>query len=314
MSRGPGKIQNQIIDKLSESEGEVSRNKLLWDLAEANESVDKGKEICDGIFEGRIKKSFVNNFNRAISSLKEDRVSFFNEKLTHLDELFHIYPFKTYKLEILALRQKMLPFIPGFLNKPYFRTSFNTAANERFLIEKMQERRKQKFIELQKKWADLEKQIAKKLAENGEHYELWKHILIKGNQLYLNKNITINYSLLHLLKKLNKEYQAGKDNVVSALNGHFEDSFDSQDMKHTLLKSEIYKIGNFGNQGRSTLKTPFKEYLLKQNKDLIESLPGHIYYSPRIMGHLSAAVKSYSHLLDKLIDRTVFADFEFLSA
>ncbi|WP_028314503.1 hypothetical protein [Desulfatibacillum aliphaticivorans] len=313
MSSGPGILQSQILNKLAGQDSYTFQRVLLWELAADREEITKTGLLCHGIDTGLIKKSFSENFRRAVSRLAEiKKIEIKDEKLTNLDEALTYFPYHTSQLEIHQLRMQLIPSIKDYINEkdPRRHWYFDIETNQ---IERM--RGTKNFQRSKKIWRELQEKILIILKEGDtSQFDLWLECLVRGRYLFYRKKFKHSEPLTNFYNALsdNESRSAIESKALELLNELIVSTFDRKDWDIGALKSVYYGIADFQKGYSDKLSQELKHYLRDKHMDLITSLPGHedppepkndkhiaIYH------HLFLRRINYSKYLDKLLTRQI---------
>ena len=317
MSRGPGKIQQAILEAINENDAPSQRNKLLWKLAIKNNRIAYAGKLCDGISKGNIKPSFEKSFQRSLKRLAEtDQVNIRKQKLRNIDEFIAYYPYKTAYLDIFQLRIRLLPHIKSYLEGPYHRRPYTVSDNEIYIIDKLKSDNPEKLRRYVALWQTIELKILRLLPSlKRSARSRWINVLMKGRELFIDDRASYGlafHKTVDIIEKKMEGLNQDEIQLLAEVQAFKLKSFPPQTMKHSRLKSEFYVIGNFNERSTPSLTGDIKKYFLDQEPDLIKALPEH--HQPEIKGRFPMRFEpSFSPILDSLIDRHAFSKFEFLS-
>ena len=315
MSLGHGNIQKSILQSIKNSDTPIQRNKLFWMLARSNDKVIVTETLCEDIDEGYIENSFSKSFQRALKRLVDEKmVSVQKRRLMNIQEFIEYYPFKTSKLEIFLLRKILLPFVKTYLEGPYSRVPYTVADNELFILDKIKNEFPKRIKRYTLNWRKKEKRIISLLAR----YDLdsrsqWISLMIKGRQLFLDNRVKYGKAFHVIIKKIGEADEFNNEveyELYEEINKFKKKVFKPEIMKHSKLKSQLHLIAYFSERTKSGLKDEIKQHFLDEQPEIIENLPD--YHQPEGRG-FTRFPPTFSPILDKLIDRHVFSNFEFLS-
>ena len=319
MSSGPGILQTQILNKLREKDSYIFQRILLWEIAVERSEIKKTGSLCLGIERGYIKKSFGENFRRAVKRLRETgKIEVKDEKLTDLDEALSYFPYHTSQLEIHQLRKKLIPSIVEYINenKPRKHWYYDIEKNQLSKIK-----RTQKFRAARRIWKRIQEKILLMLKEkDATVFDEWLECLVRGRYLFFGKKFVHSKFLVTFYDNFEgqKEKTVIEQETIKLLKNLIDSTFDKGDWDIRELKSVYYEIANFQKGYSDNLANGVKQYLRDKHKGLIISLPGHEEPEPPTPPKDSNSkwVRSlhrdlymrnieYSKYLDKLLTRQI---------
>lgn len=316
MSRGPGKIQQAILEAIKEDDIPTQRNKLLWKLATENDRVVMTGKLCEGISKGNIDPSLEKAFQRSLKRLTEtNQVKIRKQKLRNIDEFIAYYPFKTSYLDIFQLRTRLLPHIKSFLEGRYHRIPFTIRDNEIYILDKLESEHPKKVDSYAARWQRIERKILKVLPSlKRSARSRWIKVIIKGQELFIDDKARYRLSFHKIVNNIEEKMERLSQEEIELLaevQAFMRKPFPPQLMKHSRFKSEIYAVGDFNERTTPKLKDGIKMYFLDQEPELVKALPEH--YQPDTKVQFGMHYKpSFSPILDSLIDRHTFSKFQFL--
>lgn len=307
MSRGIGKLQNQILENIPKN-SPIEENKLLWILANYNKRIIK-KKINDEFSEGFIENSFYKSFKRSIGGLEDKHIFRMAKKINDINELFELYPYKTKKYELLQLRKKILPSLLEYITKEGYQ-QFSVSNTEHHLLDEFERSKPKKFKKAKKEWRRLESKIIILLCNRDVNRRDLLSILIKGRAYFFDNSASYEKPLFSLIhgwqKKIENNTETEEDKLFSDILTFYKKYFDQEQFKYNRMKSKIYSAVQLG----SGLKDErVKSYLWETNEKFISSLPGHKDPPPKYLRF----PREYSNYLDKLIDTHIFTPYNFIS-
>ena len=320
MSLGPGILQRSILKGVDKAGGFIFENKLEWQLAEKFEKIEVESKIHQSVYQnGMISKSFDNSFRRAIRSLiKDDKLKLINKKLSSLEEFRALYPYKTANYQLFLLRRKFVPIIVDYITRNSS-SMFSLKQIEDHIAEVMQEEDPNKFDSFVRQWKDFERSIFGlkfDFDDNSRKVIVW--LLSRGRELFFkSKEVQCKRPLSAIITE-GKKYLANNlygRIIVYDISSFYDNFFESDKLKFTSLKSQLYSVAYFGKYGRPQLKKEIKVFLRSFYKDEVVCLPGHIDVETKIKGRslcLPLELCTFSPMLDKVLDRHAFSDFKFL--
>lgn len=305
MSRGLGVVQRAVMQELEADQGSsLTVDQLCWAVA-----IRQGRCGVDwrgGADQRDLPKSFYAAFRRAVASLKRaGSLVVEPRKLGTLDEFVALYPSKTLSLERRGLRERLLPHVAGYLQNSSGRFTF--AENEQFLARTVSPT-------AQNEWVSLETDVLVAASLSvGRRRESLMQILAKGRQYFDHSGISATDSLGQLVAEGLKMATSPDDRAIfTELAAFYGRAFPSGDRTRLRLKNKLYEVARMGRGRRpAELTDELKMHLFRMDQPLLESLPGHVTCAARdgwfvVNGH------TFSPILDQLIGRDVFRDFEFV--
>lgn len=255
-----------------------------------------------------LPKGFYVTVRRAVGTLERGGVvTVQRRKLATLLELVEHYPSKTLSLERRGLRRELLPHVAAHLENSGGRFTF--AENEQFLARSVAP----SAID---DWSQMESDVlAAALGAVGEHRSILVRILAKGRQYFGDASVNASDSLGQLISAgLKSASDPGERRIFEALAKFYGGAFPAEHRSRMRLKNKLYDVVRMGRGRRpAELTEELKNHLLTVAPSLLESLPGHATRQAdgdwlAVNGH------TFSPLLDQLIGRDVFRDFEFVGA
>jgi len=321
MSLGPGILQRSILEGVDKEGGGIFENKLEWNLARKFEKIEIASEAGQPAYpNGIISKSFDNSFRRAVGSLIKDRkLKLISRKLSSLEEFRSLYPYKTVNYQLFLLRTKFIPILVDYIVKNSS-SMFSLKEIEDHIAEVMQKEKPAEFSNFICQWDDIERFIfSVKSSFDDKSRRIFILLLARGRELfYKTKEVKCQ-------KPLSKIITEGESCLSICTNGEilfsnmcsfYNNFFESDNLKFTSLKSQLYSVAYFGMYGRPQLKKEIKVFLRKIYKDEVVSLPGHLDIESKFQDRspqLPLELCTFSPLLDKVLDRHAFSNFNFLS-
>lgn len=296
MSRGLGSLQRLIVATLTDAP--VTSTDLCWQLAGGS----------------RLTSAFYGAFFRALRGL-EDRelVLVTRRKLKNLREFEQHYPNKTRLHELRDLRRQLLPILVHQLEQTGERR-FSSTNVERHAVRLTQDAPGGE--RLTEAWKALEPDAYDAIGQlsntNRQACDLAMRVLFKCRLLFDRRRmrfseIEIGTALTDLLYRAELVPEASALTMFTRRVQEMLDEF--VDLKavhdHADLKSRLYVYAALGKDQSPGLKPEAKALLLKHLPAVVTSLPGHVP-GPKLHD------TTFSPLLDRLIDRHAFAQYEFL--
>lgn len=294
-------------------------NRLLWDIAFERNEIDERHRLSAFLESGYINRAFKENFRRAVSRLEETkRVRIEKRKITDLDEAFNYFPYHTDRLDILQLRNNLLPTLREYIleEKP---RKFGSPKIEEKLIEEI--KKDQKYNILRSKWIAIEKKILTVLDPEKQSHDKWMQLLIRGRYLFASDSISHHRSLTDLhnvLLRSTTDDRVEEIGILDEIRNLMRFAFDWDKWKLGEIKAVYYDLAHFGKYGKERLKDDVKDALLRKQEQLIVSLPNHqepksiVTARGRSWGHIGP--RKYSEYLDKLITRQILREQKILFA
>lgn len=320
MSRGLGVFQKRLLAGLEKAGGTECQYKLQWKLAEDPEvgGVEETGYIGEGVRQGYLKQSFLNQFRKAIKSIPQ--IGTKSVKITSLDQLYQWYPYKTSKLEILILRKLLLHLIVEESKEVWDGPRFNLVDNENFYCDKLLREMPSDFSDMRKAWEPIEKDIIRLDFAQMNYGEnaTWFELILRCNKLFLpNKfrHVIINKSFQSIIAELRMPASSAEHSMhklISKIDDFYDLYFPDETIAHLKIKNILYQAVSFPNRGAGMLKDEIKRRLYGREKELIISLDGHKEPEERYnwgrWGHIT-----FSPHLDKIIEKHVFSPFHVLT-
>jgi len=321
MSKGPGKLQNLVVSEIHDSGGSISENSLIWKLAEREDKITISHTEGSLRF-GFIESSFLKSINRAIISLSEEEgIIREKRKLLNIDELITYYPFKTTKLEILGLRQTLLPALKDYILKEHL-AKYRLYQIEEFIIDKFISSNKELFEEAVLDWRKIEAILINMLIKAPIiERDFLILILIRGYQLIIDRNRSLEYKrpFSFLIDKihdiLRESIKEDKLLLAKTLKEFYSKYFKQTDINHIGMKSQLHEVVYFTGSPPS-LKEKAKKELYTRCRPYVKGLPGHKEPEEKVgkmVQYATHVEPTYSPFLNKLVDKQAFFPFYFLS-
>lgn len=305
MSRGLGTVQRAAISEMEASRGSsLTVDQLCWAVA-----IRQGR--CGAAWRGGgdqrdLPKSFYAAFRRAIVSLKRSGyLEIEPRKLGTLEEFVALYPSKTLSLQRRGLRERLLPHVATYLQNSSGRFTF--AENEQFLARTVSRA-------AQSEWTRLETDVLLAASHSaGRRREILVQVLAKGRQYFDQSGISATDSLGQLVAEGLKTSAVPDERTIFAeLAIFYGKTFPPRERTSLRLKNKLYEVARMGRGRRpAELTDELKMHLFRMDQALLESLPGHISL-PGKEGWFVVNGHTFSPVLDQLIGRDVFRDFEFV--
>jgi len=319
MSSGPGILQNQILNALQPHRSYVFQNMVLWELAFARKEIAEERIISKDLKTGYIKKSFQENFRRAVKGLiKQKRVIVRKRKITDLSEALQNFTYFTSKIETHLLRKMLLPSVLEYINDRRFIRRFGISKIEEELTKRFAKRQKNLIT---RNWLTIERNIASILAEcSQEKFELWLNCMARGRYLFLNSRLKCGWALVGICSEIKKNRRLSifEKETLLEIEELIKSNFDRKEWEIGKLKSIYYSISNMSKRSKGSLDDDVKKYLHEKHENLIKSLPGHKEpkdHRIRFRGKISSMRYGhvvYSPLLDKLLTKQILRNLTFI--
>lgn len=318
MSAGAGSLQKAILETV-EVNSPIFYRALMWHLAFERDGIIKTATSCgDGIEIGEIKKSFEENFRRAIAALVENKNIAANEKnFVNIYALIDFLPYLTSRLECYQLTNKLLPSIKKYADQYNGQTGL--IHYESYTIEKLSA---DNLAHYQAAWHAIEELILDLLYTQRTafaRYDSWLNLQLRGRHLFKRKQkrfrIPGGYrqarsetTLEGLVSTLQNEVEitAAEISILAALR-----SFLGQLSTHTTwrtgaVKDILYTFYSAQLYSKGGLTKEIKDFFLQDQPDLLKSLSGHQEPADQRIGNIRLPMeRKFSPTLDKLINRHI---------
>ncbi len=315
MSSGPGVLQLQILRALEEKSREFHRV-LLWTLALSRNEILKTGSMWGNIEEGILKKSFTENFMRALKSLKDaGKITVKKEKITDINSFIDFIPYTTSRLELFQLSSKLLPIIHEYIEeeKPSILLNHNFDF-ESYQIDKLRKSNVAEFTAFQSAWISIEKDIVLFLAQADTlNYDLWLNLVIQGRFLFRGRRENLKVPMFITMERLKQHSSSmapAEANLLKAIAALIKEIAKNIEWQMGEIKNVLYAFCNVSKYSKTSLRDEFKQYLFTKKPTLLEHLPGHEEPSPRVINrlHLVEKDRTFSPLLDQLINRHILRE------
>jgi hypothetical protein len=307
----------QILTEVNASPAPTPANELMWRLARRSNRVRQAQTAQDPLPVGEVHDAFYKSFRRALKQLIDDKaIRCKKRELENVDEVVAIYPFRTRDVRILELRQRLLPQMRTHLLETGDR-QFGHSSNEDYHVDEATDAERAGW---RARWQRIENKLCQELATTPERETLLA-IATRGRELFfrtrrrpssdLSSNFHHAKALGDLFDSLSKS-GAHRDLVLDA-SAFFTDWLPPSRKQHLELKSQLYSIWDGGMRQRPSLKLAFKQTLRDRSPALVQKLPK---YAPPRKDAPNSFVRyeeRFDPILDQLLGRDVFAEFEFLS-
>lgn len=309
MSRGPGRIQQAILEAVAETPG-TSDGRVHWLLADRARRADQ---------------AFYKSFRRALTRLRATgRVQVHQKRLQSLEEVAEHLPFRTRDPEVRAMRAKLLPALMTLIRQS--ERLFNDAQSERHVLERTVleaglNRQSTKYEALFPEWIKARSALLELLNSGAFGYaELAIRAYAKGRQLFerrapIRHDSTLSEICDEILHESGRSsppielQEAGR-----ALNGLRAKWIPPTLLGSAQLKASIYHVVDFSRSQRPRLKREAAEHLLGRHREYIEKLPGHKSRAQtRPESSPISKTVVFSQTLDRLVSRDVLKPFSFLA-
>lgn len=305
MSAGLGNLQRSIIEGLSDRRPELQKV-LLWKLAFARDEISKDYEKWGDIEKGRIRKSFIENFRRAIKSLNDSgEILISKNKFETLEDLLVFLPYLTPRLELQQLSKKLLPTIKEFAKEN--NTSFSTKIDFESYQANQLKKDENVFQSYQNAWNIIEEKILQFLLNAGSvRNDIWLNILLRGRFLFKNRREEYKTPLFILVRKLSTGISPGEIEIYGLLQDLISRLSDNPYWKIGQIKGNLYNFFHAEMFFAGRLSEELKYFLFEKHSALLKSLPGHNEPDESIyFGRVADHFRKFSPLLDQLINRHV---------
>lgn len=298
MSRGPGRLQRDILDAVKLRPG-TTLEALRW-------------EMCPTAVPptGRLPGSWNSSFSRAVESLRQrGHLVVEDRALADLDEWQSHYPGKALHRATRELRLQLLPELVAWINSgegPNPR--YSAAENERFVAKRID---REEMAALALRWRKLERQLRPLLASSESNHLFL--LIARGKQLFETVPVTTRTSLRELYGICESGGLLPPD-VSKQVKEFVEEFLPELDAGALGLKSYIHAISRgIPKHGHCELGDDALDALHRRKRALLESLPGFQPAPPKGRGlFVGRWGPKHSPMLKKVIDQSVFHDFKFL--
>jgi len=310
MSTGHGKLQNEILKYIVPPP--IYLNELRWKLAHAN---------CQRIsHDGKITKSFLENFRRAIKNLIEDQTILLEYRTYKtFEEIRLYYPYFSTDNRVLNLRKELLPYIDTLIQGSKG-SKITLAEQENRQIDILIDTKRDVFSKLKTDWNKLRTDTISFLnVDKPVNIHIWLQLLTRGELLFNTSKRSPQESLIFYTNLL-RNTQTTKDSVlISNIQNFIDEYFDHEEIKIGKIKGILYShVVDFSwSSGKAKLLNKAKKYLLENKRDIIINLPGHI--EPKTpndinswLDFLDVDSRQFSPFLDLLIKRDIFQKHRFV--
>lgn len=305
MARGLGSLQLKVLAALNA--GAVQRNKLCWELA-AEARLILGDSL---------PSAWYSAFGRAIETLdvRDGRglVRRRKRRLTSFEEVCRWYPFKTRSVAIRDLRMKLLPAVGEVAGY-----EFNDADNEIHRLRQLREADPTSANALRDEWRALRSRLVRLATHLSDiEVDIAVSLLGRGDQLFIGGDVSVATDFRSLIRRL----PAASVDLSADLTSFATRALPIDTMSSLKLKSFICSVAHFQRAvAHPGLKERAKHELLHLRRADVIGLPGHrgpIEPEPDTSpGFIDIGIDDprveFSPLLDSLLDRQVFGQFEFL--
>jgi hypothetical protein len=272
MSRGLGWLQRAIADEVRSRGSETFFNELCWHLAIPTGRVTSVGR-CGPFEAGTIAPAFYQAFTRAVSALAEKQLRLEKRKFKSIGEFCRLYPYRSPRTEVKALRQHLLPLVERYLDDTG-ESQFTEGGSEAHYFDQLGP---EVLRAPSLRWHQLYQPILTASAHQGDSApgKLLFALTVKGEELFERTGIKHRKSMSGLLKEYEQHYPPL--DVIVALRSLFDEVFPRALRGHTSLKRRLYAIADFSKgRARPGLKTEFQRWLLKEDRSFLEQLPGHV--------------------------------------
>jgi hypothetical protein len=300
MSRGPGRFQRRIIDSVSEART-VCLSRLRWDLA--GEAAPPSSSISE---------AFNSGYHRAVRRLVEDGyIETRKRYVTDIDELIKLYPYKTRRAEIRAMRAQLLPVVKAYLAFRQAR-KFTRAQTEKHFYESLPDEAR---AEAERRWLELEGPLFAAMASGGDALrDAVFDVIARGRQLFRRRAVGHGAPLLRLIDRAVAAGATTPPPVLADLATLASSVFPTAQLQRRWFKVDLYEIAHLGRNFSQHVKDQFIEYAMREAPAVMRALPGFRAAWSQKVGKLAIPHKDeHSPLIHKLLQRDALAPFEFLS-
>jgi hypothetical protein len=307
MSRGPGRKQTTVLDHLKGSPEPVSFESLRWTLW-AREPGSSG---------GDLPNAWNTSVFRAVQALAEDgKLHTDRRRLVSFEEAVVNYPHKTLQGATRRLRLELLPVLQKGIQDGEAFARYNPADNEKFHLGSLTP---EGHRSLQRTWLRLEPQLIDLLPEldRADRNALFC-LLARGKSIFETQDLTVRHSFAE-----HHRICAERQSLPEPLEGQVKTFADAlvppADAGHLRLKGFVHSFAHVPRHRGCTLKEDTVEYLARMCPDLVRSLPEYVPGSAPEVGHVRYTLmgvyckEKHSPQLYKLLDQSIFQEFNFLS-
>src|SRR5574341_1066494 len=203
MSSGLGSLQKLILQRLRSS-SECLLRKILWEIAFEVNGIQRLGPKGGVIENGKLKKSFVENFRRGVKSLEEHHgaVSQERRRIDNYKELMRNSLFLTSNLAAHQLRAALAEDIINFIDTqvPTNLEKFDYDEDQVMIAHKANPDEHDRQT---REWTHIEREILGQLsALESAELDPWLNILNRGRYLYSGRQEICKVPLHRLLKQL----------------------------------------------------------------------------------------------------------------
>lgn len=320
MSKGPGSVQQAILEALHRSDDAGFDGRVRWEVAER----------LGAVAHGGITPSFYSVFQRAVAALgRKPRARVVRQErlFRSFEDVIDHYPYKTRDLATRDLRIQLLPHLVAVAAHPLFNDpdSERHARSTSLAESSSWSTRRSVLDEQQAEWIEIEPLVWPYLwSENVAIREAAFALITKGREYALRNSLwkldLTFWGLLTSLKSIltHDEKATAMSSKLEAFANHW---IPQPDVVRSKLKSHLYRLVDFSRYDPPRLKAEVKEGLLLSAPELVGPLLGfHQVVGKRsrslqrfLEGHEQQIVlRSHTEGLDRLLERDVLQKAVFL--
>lgn len=307
----------EILSEVNASANPTSANELMWRLARKSNRVRQTQRASDPLPDGAVENAFYKSFRRALTELIGDKaIRCEKRELQTLDEVVEVYPFRTRDARTHELRRRLLPHVRTHLLKTGDR-QFGQGSNEAFHVDQATDTER---ADWRRRWNRIEDKLCIELATTTER-ETLLGIATRGRELFFRKRrqpYSDPSSDFHHASSLGAlfsslEQKGMHPELVMEASAFFKAWLPPLRRQHLELKSQLYSIWDAGMHQHPSLKLHCKQMLRDADPALVQTLPKYAPPSKDAPNSWVRHEERFDPVLDQLLARDVFGEFEFLS-
>lgn len=306
MSRGPGRLQNAVIDHLRGAAAEVTFESLRWTLwlesGEAPTAQDPD-----------LPNSANTSIKRAVDGLEKDgRIVVDRRKLVSFEEAVSEFPHKTLQGATRRLRLELLPVLLKGVQDGEAFPRYNPADNERFHLESLSP---DEHDSLRESWLRIEPRLIDLLpkAKRADRNALFT-LIAKGKAVFEIRALECRQSFAEYLRDC-LDRQVLPEPLAGEVREFSDFLVPPTDAGHLKLKGFVHFFAHVPRHRGCTLKTDTLDFLSRARPDVVQNLPGYVPRPEPPAGRYAFHTErkeTHSPELVGLFDQTVFQAFNFL--
>lgn len=306
MSRGPGRLQTDVLDYLQTNTHDISLEGLRWTLWER-----KTKSATENI-----TSAWNTSVSRAVKGLViSGKIRIELRRLESFAEATAHYPHKTLLAETRRLRLALLPILLGGIEDEELVAEYGPAANEKFFLETISP---EQWRSLKESWLRLEPRLIDLLPtkKRGDRNTLFM-LIAKAKAIFEPRNLSCRHSFAEYLAGCAKG-QLLPEPLAREVKGFSDDLVPPPNAGHLKLKGFVHFFAYVPRHRGCTLKEATVDYLDQKCPEVVRSLPGY-KPAPEVrqdrLGYVIFGRRRETHSprLYALFDQTVFQKFHFLT-